>query len=118
MPRHATSGTFKKGHPGYKKPGDVSEFTTLKNAFIDAFKEIGGKDALIEFYNSRLPGNKKALLHMMAQMLPKDVTISGNPDAPLTIRGVIEHATGKPGGVQGKVPDGTSKLEGESGIIP
>jgi coenzyme F420-reducing hydrogenase gamma subunit len=112
MPKHATKTSFKKGNPG-KQKGTKNKFTTLKQAFVEAFSRVGGEEALVAFYkNKKSPSNQRAFLMMIASMLPKDVVLSGNPDSPLSIKGVIEHATGKSGGVQKEVPASPDKLEG------
>lgn len=83
MPRHATRTSFKKGNPG-KPKGAVCKFTTLKQAFLDAFVEIGGKDALVNFYKEKNPSNKRALFQMIANMLPKDVHLEHSGGIQLT----------------------------------
>ncbi len=93
MPRHATKSAFKPGHPGYKKKGDVSKFTTLKQAFLNAFQRIGGEDAVVDWINQTVQiknkkgkiiriidysgERKKDFFKMIAHMLPADVQVSG-----------------------------------------
>ena len=109
---------FKKGQSGNPKgrgKGHLNKFTTLKQSFMDAYSAIGGTGALInwlttdaklKYYDKKkkkvtvldISGDrKKEFFKMMASMLPKDVTLSGNPDAPLqvqfnNIKGMIENA--------------------------
>jgi hypothetical protein len=77
------------GNPNGRPKGSKNEFTTLKEAFIEAFKEIGGKDALVQFYKNNRRGNKKAMLQMIANMLPKDIQVSGADGKPLDNRIII-----------------------------
>jgi hypothetical protein len=74
---------FKKGHPKIagRKKGTPNKFTTLKDAFIGAFKDIGGQDALVKF--ARTQKNQRELFKMVAHMLPRDVHVSGAEGAPL-----------------------------------
>jgi hypothetical protein len=105
MPRHATSSAFKKGNPG-KPKGAVSHFTTLKHAFLHAFERLGGEDAIIDWVNEKIEiKNKKGkvirvydysgerrkdFFRMIAQMLPRDVQLSGS-----TVTQVIYNINGR-----------------------
>ncbi len=99
MPKHATRTSFQKGNPG-KQKGTLAKFTTLKNAFINAFKRIGGEDAIYEFLTPApvitknkkgkivrvldvSPGRKLEFLKMITRMLPADVQVSGPGGKPL-----------------------------------
>ena len=68
---------FVKGHKklGGRKKGTPNKFTTLKDAFIGAFQDVGGQEALAKFAASRK--GKKAFYNMVSGMLPKDVQVSG-----------------------------------------
>ena len=68
------------GNPKGKIKGTKNRFTNLKEAFIGAFQDAGGQEALTKFAKSK---NKKAFYHMVAQMLPKDIHMSGAEGAPL-----------------------------------
>ncbi|MFA5500864.1 MAG: hypothetical protein WC404_07265 [Candidatus Omnitrophota bacterium] len=102
--RPAPKTAFKKGHPKLpnagRKKGTPNKFTTLKNAFLNAFQRIGGEDALYEWltpdkieYINRKTGKKvvidmsgdrrKEFFKIMGGMLPKDVQLSGPDGAPL-----------------------------------
>jgi hypothetical protein len=77
---------FKKGQKkpvgsGMKK-GQKTKFTTLKQAFIDTFQELGGKEYLLAFAKG---DNKKkiAFVKAISSMLPRDVQLSGADGAPL-----------------------------------
>ena len=103
---------FQKGNPG-KPKGAKNKFTTLKDAFIGAFKDIGGQAALTQWMNEgiryvdkrtgkvhilSIHNRKQEFFKMIASMLPKDVVLSGDPNNPLninvgTIKGMIENAT-------------------------
>lgn len=78
MPKHATRTSYKKGIAKGRPKGYPNKFTTLKETFIEAFKDIGGREALAKFAGSK--EGQKAFYHMIANMLPKDVHISGLPD--------------------------------------
>jgi len=72
---------FSKTNPSKGRPkGCKNKFTTLKDAFIGAFQDIGGQETLAKFAKGK---NKKAFYHMIANMLPKDVYVSGTGGAPL-----------------------------------
>ncbi len=121
------------GNPAGKPKGAKNKFTTLKQAFINAFTRIGGEDALYEWLTPTQVqvknkkgevirildfggDRKKEFFKMMASMLPRDVTLSGNPDAPLqfqNIKGMIEHASDG-GESEGKKPGMPEKLEKKS----
>ena len=73
-------GRFIKGNAG-KPKGARNKFTTLKEAFIGAFQEIGGQKALTQF--AKNPKYKKDFLKMLAGMLPKEVQVSGSERAPV-----------------------------------
>lgn len=91
MPRRL----FKKGEihsPGRPK-GVPNKFTTLREAFLNAFKEIGGEKAIVEWLETgnlilrdkngevirivRSGDRRKEFFKMIAQMLPRDVHIAG-----------------------------------------
>ena len=88
------------GNPAGRKKGSKNKFTTLKDAFINAFKRIGGEDALVEYctpaslevknkkgevvrvidFSSE---RKKEFFKMIVPMLPKEVAVTGADGAPL-----------------------------------
>ena len=93
---------FKKGKSktGGRGKGVKNKFTTLKDAFINAFQTIGGEQALIDWVTPKkieiksrkgkivrvidLSGNRKReFFKMLASMLPKDVQLSGANGEPL-----------------------------------
>jgi hypothetical protein len=72
-----------RGNPATLKPGQrrkkgsKNKFTNLKDAFLKAFEEVGGKDALIKFYEN--PKNRAAFFQMISKMLPskQEVDLKG-----------------------------------------
>ena len=72
-------GYFQRGNPGRPK-GAKNKFTTLKAAFLGAFEDAGGQEMLLKL--ARNPKNQMAFVKMVAQMLPKDVQVSGSEGAP------------------------------------
>jgi hypothetical protein len=123
MPRGRPFPKGVSGNPKGKPKGAVCKFTTLKDAFLGAFQNIGGQQAIEDWLNESCTirdkngkvikiafgDRKKEFFKMITPMLPKEVTLSGNLDVNVnTIKGIIDHASsGKSGGVQEKVPDGT-----------
>ena len=75
---------FKKGHKKIagRAKGTKNKFTTLKEAFINAFSELGGEKFLIE-YAKKDQISKGRFLQMVSNMLPKDIHMSGAEGAPL-----------------------------------
>jgi len=63
--------------PGRPK-GAKSKFTNLKEAFVEAFKDVGGRDYVKNFASKKK--NSRAFLQLIAKMLPQDVQISGEID--------------------------------------
>lgn len=92
---------FQKGHhysKGYGRPkGAKGKFTNLRDAFIGAFKDIGGQQALVDWVNEKVTfknrkgkiisiffsDRKKEFFKMITTMLPKDVQITGADGTPL-----------------------------------
>ena len=73
--RETRGKPFLQGNPGRPK-GTPNKFTHLKEAFLEAFEETGGKEALkawamkhqTEFYT------------IIARMLPKEIELSAEVD--------------------------------------
>ena len=59
--------TYHGGRPKGKK----NKFTTLKESFLDSFKNIGGTEKLTEW--ARKPKNMRDFLTLIARMLPNKV---------------------------------------------
>ena len=60
-----------KGRP----KGAKNKFTNLKDAFLDAFKEIGGTDELVIW--GMKPQNRGEFYKMITKLFPKAVELSG-----------------------------------------
>lgn len=86
---------FLKGNPGRPK-GAKAEFTCLKDSFINAFKRMGGEEALLDWlYPETIevkdkkgkvlrvidfsPERKKEFFKMITKMLPADIQLSEVP---------------------------------------
>lgn len=87
---------FKKGHKrmGGRAKGTPNKFTTLKDAFINAFVRVGGEDGIVDWLEAGkieirtkkgtlvktidLGGQRKEVFFkIIGGMLPKDVVLSG-----------------------------------------
>lgn len=97
-------GRFVQGNAG-KPKGAKNKFTTLKEAFIGAFQEIGGQKALTQF--AKNPKYRKDFLKMLASMLPKEVQVSESERAPI-IPPVIQII-----GIEG---DGNGRMKNDSNL--
>lgn len=69
------NGQFVEGNPGRPK-GSVNKFTTLKQAFLDAFELTGGVDGLVEWVK-KSPANRQAFYNMVTRLFPQEVAHSG-----------------------------------------
>lgn len=97
---------IKKGqvlNPKGRPKGCKNKFTTLKEAFVEAFVALGGAQGLLEWIEQRetlIRSNgkkkfkvvldhsgerKKDFYKMVASMLPKDVQVSGKDGEPLPV---------------------------------
>ena len=65
---------FQKGHPkiGGRKVGARNKFTCLKAAFVEAFKEIGAAQGLIDWIQ-RSNENQKVFYTLIGRMLPAEM---------------------------------------------
>lgn len=74
---------FQKGEPRPKdagrKKGTPNKFTTLKNAYLNAFKneKIGGEEGIVEVF-SKNDIRKIEFFKLISKMLPTNVTIDGD----------------------------------------
>ena len=57
------------GNPNGRPLGSKNKFTTLKNAFIETFEELGGVDNLVEWARA----NQTEFYRMVARLMPKEV---------------------------------------------
>jgi hypothetical protein len=87
------------GNPAGRKKGSKNKFTTLKDAFINAFSRIGGEDALVKYCTPKpitvvskkgkvriidfTPERQREFFKMIVPMLPKEVAVTGADGAPL-----------------------------------
>lgn len=72
------NGTFAKGNkasPG-RPEGSPNKFTTLKDAFINAFNRAGGEDGLVEYIEKNVR-QRERFYQMITKMLPANVDLSG-----------------------------------------
>jgi hypothetical protein len=77
-----------RGNPGPGRPkGSINKFTTLKQAFLDAFEHTGGTKGLIEWIEKH-PRNRADFYKMVTKLLPQDTNVSGDVklDHALTIK--------------------------------
>ena len=83
MPGKAKGKPFVKKDPRAGRPKGVkNKFTTLKEAFVNAFQSVGGEDYLVKFAKGN-DKNKSAFVKSIASMLPRDVHVSGAEGEPL-----------------------------------
>jgi hypothetical protein len=57
------------GNPNGRPVGSKNKFTTLKNAFIETFEELGGVDNLVEWAKA----NQTEFYRMVARLMPREV---------------------------------------------
>ena len=57
------------GNPNGRPVGSKNKFTTLKNAFIETFEELGGVDNLVEWARC----NQTEFYRMLSRLLPREV---------------------------------------------
>ena len=88
--RTAPSTAFKPGHKkvGGRKPGSPNKFTTLKQAFVEAFQELGGVVGLVEWVQKN-SDNRAHFYSMIAKMLPKEMVLTNEGDTPETLPFVV-----------------------------
>ena len=57
------------GNPNGRPLGSKNKFTTLRNAFIETFEELGGVDNLVEWARC----NQTEFYRMLSRLLPREV---------------------------------------------
>lgn len=87
--------------PGPGRPkGSKNKFTTLKQAFLDAFELIGGTPALAD-WAKKSERNRGIFYQLVTKLFPQEVAHSGaGPDNSLVIQVVHTHGA-NPGGGNG-----------------
>ena len=59
------------GNPNGRPVGSKNKFTTLKNAFIETFEELGGVANLVEWARA----NQTEFYRMVARLMPREVEV-------------------------------------------
>jgi len=76
---------YKKGEPRHpnagRKKGTPNKFTTVKQAFLDAFEELGGKDFIIKV--AKTSKGKAVVIQSMTRLLPNKTEITGEDGGPI-----------------------------------
>ena len=67
------------GNPNGRRVGSKNKFTTLKNAFIETFEELGGVDNLVEWAKA----NQTEFYRMLARLMPREIHVNVNTDVSL-----------------------------------
>jgi len=62
------------GNPNGRPVGSKNKFTTLKNAFIETFEELGGVDNLVEWAKA----NQTEFYRMVARLMPREIKADVN----------------------------------------
>ena len=74
---------FKKGEGG-RPVGAKNRFTSLKDAFLEAFEKIGGTKELAEW--GQKPQNRAQFYQIIAKMLPNKQEVTGADDGPVELK--------------------------------
>lgn len=78
---HDENGDFKKGNPGGpgRRPGVRNKWNRIaKDAFIDAFEDLGGIDGLVEWGRE----NPTEFYKLFSKLIP--IAVGGEPGNPIT----------------------------------
>lgn len=69
---------FQKGRrkTGGRKRGTPNQFTTLKDAFVEAFKDLGAAQGLIKWIR-KSNENQRVFYSLIARMLPAEMRVEG-----------------------------------------
>jgi len=88
---------FQKGRrkTGGRKRGTPNQFTTLKDAFIEAFQDLGAAQGLIKWVRKNNE-NQRVFYSLLARMLPAEMKGNFSVDAPAPIIQVLT-AVPRPG---------------------
>ncbi len=76
--------------PG-RRVGTVNRYTTLKNAFIDAFyhEKMGGVEGLVN-WGCLNDVNRTHFYKLVVALLPKDIKLTGDSSKPVATKVVIQ----------------------------
>lgn len=74
MPRGVKGFIKGRKKTGGRKAGTPNKFTTLRDAFIDAFKELGAARGLIKWVKADVD-NQRAFYSLIARMLPAEMRV-------------------------------------------
>ena len=74
MPRGVKGFIKGRKKTGGRKIGTPNKFTTLRDAFIDAFKELGAAQGLIKWVEADVD-NQRAFYSLIARMLPAEMRV-------------------------------------------
>lgn len=101
-----TENKTAKKHPGHnftgpgpgRPKGMPNKFTTLKNAFIEAFDRTGGTDGLVEWID-KSSRNREAFYNWITKLFPHEVALSGSESGKeLVLKVIHTGANGKGNG--------------------
>lgn len=77
-------------NPWGRMKGSKNKFTTLKNAFIEAFQDLGGKEWLRR-YGGRNDWNAKIFIQAISRMLPREISVTDDtPVRPGRLQGLSD----------------------------
>ena len=81
---------MKKVKNSGRKKGVQNKFTTLKQAYLDAFnsKEIGGSDGIVEAFKPSA-FTKRDFFKLIAKMLPTNVGVEHSGELTVNLKWVI-----------------------------
>jgi len=88
------------GNPKGRPKGSVNKFTTLKTAFLNVFKRLGGENALLEWVESN-NHNKTLFYQWITKMLPATNIEDVHGEITLNVKKIItdtrpDELAGKP----------------------
>ena len=65
------------GNPKGRPKGSKNKFTTLKDAFLGVFEDVGGREGLKDWVNES-KANRREFYRMITKMLPANVSVDGD----------------------------------------
>jgi hypothetical protein len=84
------TGRHKLSGPGPGRPkGKPNKFTTLKQAFLDAFEKMGGIEALYEWAKTN-QHTKAQFYQMIAKMLPSNIDVEAGKNLQALILSITD----------------------------